>query len=82
MELTHPKYLEPQFKALNSAYASKLNNLFELYEPTNTIHSWYCGHTHEKTEKTLYDVQFLINPLGYPRESRMTKLKTEYIEIV
>ena len=81
MELTHPKYLEPRFKALNSAYASKLNELFELYEPTDTIHSWYCGHTHEKTEKELYKVKFLINPLGYPRESRMTKLKTEYIEV-
>jgi predicted phosphodiesterase len=81
MELTHPKYLTPQFKPLNSAYASKLNNIFELYEPTNVIDSWYCGHTHEKTEKTLYGVKFLINPIGYPRESRMTKLKTEYIEI-
>lgn len=48
-------------------------------EESNLIKKWFCGHTHEKTEKELYGISFLINPLGYPRESKVTKTKTELI---
>jgi Icc-related predicted phosphoesterase len=79
MELTHPKYLQPQYKPLNSAYASKLNSLFELY--SNKLRLWVCGHTHEKSEKTLYGVNFLINPMGYPREKKETVMKLDILNL-
>jgi Icc-related predicted phosphoesterase len=106
MELTHPKYLQPQYKPLNSAYASKLNSLFEDLGakapawghgikgsgPFGTkgseshfirsfIRLWVCGHTHEKSEKTLYGVNFLINPMGYPREKKETIMKVDILSI-
>jgi UDP-2,3-diacylglucosamine pyrophosphatase LpxH len=104
MELTHPKYLHPKYKPLNSAYASKLNDLFEYYSneiqsnfskpcldqsntiqsntiQSNTIRLWVCGHTHEKTEKQLYGVDFLINPMGYPREKKETIMKLDVINL-
>jgi hypothetical protein len=123
MELTHPKYLQPQYKPLNSAYASKLNSMFEDLgakapagghgakapagghgakapagghgafgtkgsEPhfgtkgsESFIRLWVCGHTHEKSEKTLYGVNFLINPMGYPREKKETIMKVDILNL-
>ena len=87
-ELTHPKYLTPKYKPLNSAYASDLSFLMQstnphLYEKDlpHPIQYWFCGHTHEKTKTSRYNIQFFINPMGYPRESRVTKTGTEVIEI-
>jgi UDP-2,3-diacylglucosamine pyrophosphatase LpxH len=92
MELTHPKYLSEKYKHLNSAYASKLNDLF--WNPRDSEHSkgtenssnslipfYCCGHTHEKTEIKLYGTEFLINPLGYPREKKETTFRAQFVEI-
>jgi UDP-2,3-diacylglucosamine pyrophosphatase LpxH len=87
-ELTHPKYLTPKYKALNSAYASDLSHLIDstnLHIHQDKLHHsicfWCCGHTHEMTKTTLKGIQFFINPMGYPRESRVTKTQNEIIEI-
>lgn len=91
-ELTHPKYLTPKYQHLNSAYASDLSLLMQSTNPSpygikdskdvpHPIHHWFCGHTHEKTKAIHYNIQFFINPMGYPRESRVTKTDTEVIEI-
>jgi Icc-related predicted phosphoesterase len=86
-ELTHPKYLTEEYKALNSAYASDLSLLMEstksnpYTDSSHPIKHWFCGHTHEMTKATHYGIQFFINPMGYPRESRVTKTETEVIEI-
>lgn len=97
MELTHPKYLSEKYKHLNSAYASRLDELFNqnfldsktqfesVKDKKNSKDSlipfYCCGHTHEKTETKLYGTEFLINPLGYPREKRETTFKTQCVEI-
>jgi predicted phosphodiesterase len=84
MELTHPKYLKPKYKHLNSAYASKLNTFFEDLQSSDlskNVLFYCCGHTHEKTETTLYDIDFLINPMGYPREKKKTKFRVECIHL-
>ena len=95
-ELTHPKYLTNEYKHLNSAYASDLRLLIESTNPSpygiipsipakelipHPIKYWVCGHTHEMTKATHYGIHFLINPMGYPRESRVTKLQDEIIEL-
>ena len=86
--LTHPKYLTDRYKALNSAYASNLEDIImdckiksaKEYE-SSVIERWFCGHTHERTEIELHCVKFLINPIGYPREYKLTKTSTEIIKI-
>lgn len=87
-ELTHPKYLTPQYKPLNSAYASDLSLLIDstnLHIHQDKMHHsicfWCCGHTHEMTKTKLKGIQFFINPMGYPRESRVTKTQNEIIEL-
>jgi predicted phosphodiesterase len=86
-ELTHPKYLTEEYKALNSAYASNLSLLMEstksnpYTDSSHPIKNWFCGHTHEMTKAAHHGIQFFINPMGYPRESRVTKTETEVIEI-
>jgi UDP-2,3-diacylglucosamine pyrophosphatase LpxH len=86
-ELTHPKYLTPKYKPLNSAYASDLSLLMD--STNQNIHQdkqhqsicfWCCGHTHEMTRATHKGINFFINPMGYPRESRVTKTQNEIIE--
>lgn len=36
---------------------------------------WLCGHTHEHVHKTMYGVEFYLNPFGYPKEKRVTKIQ-------
>ena len=80
--LTHPKYLTDRYKDLNSAYASHLDSIIKPMENVKSLIShWFCGHTHERTEKEVYGVSFLINPIGYPRESKVTKTSTEIVKI-
>jgi hypothetical protein len=88
IELTHPKYLTPKYKPLNSAYASDLSLLMDSTnlnihkkDSHNSICFWCCGHTHEMTKATHKGINFFINPMGYPRESRVTKTQNEIIEI-
>lgn len=82
MELTHPKYLEEPYRITNTGYASRLNDLFEVWQKEKyPIKHWFCGHTHERTEKKLYGIPFLINPIGYPREHKETETKVELIKV-
>jgi hypothetical protein len=87
-ELTHPKYLTPKYKPLNSAYASDLSLLIDSTNQNihkqdihNSICFWCCGHTHEMTRALYRGINFFINPMGYPRESRVTTTQNEIIEI-
>lgn len=79
-ELSNPEYIPKETgpRSIEELIGSEKSE-DESYD--SMIKKWFCGHTHEKTEKTLYGVPFLINPLGYPRESKMTKTKTEIIEL-
>jgi pyridoxal/pyridoxine/pyridoxamine kinase len=83
MKLTHPKYLKDEYKHLNSAYASNSEELITMFKAkeSKNIMLYCCGHTHEKTETNLYGIDFIINPLGYPRENRETKFRNKCINI-
>jgi predicted MPP superfamily phosphohydrolase len=87
-ELTHPKYLTPKYKPLNSAYASDLSLLMDSTNQNihkqdfhSSISFWCCGHTHEMTRAIHRGINFFINPMGYPRESRVTKTQSEIVEL-
>jgi Icc-related predicted phosphoesterase len=51
---------------LNPAFASRLEDLIEKYQPALWIH----GHTHEPCDYELFGTRVLCNPRGYPREKR------------
>lgn len=98
--LTHPKYLTDKYKALNSAYASNLEDIIlgskdpepsalgtkglkpsEQSSKPSVVKQWFCGHTHERTETEIHGIKFLINPIGYPREHKLTKTSTEVLDL-
>jgi Icc-related predicted phosphoesterase len=53
---------------LNPAFASRLEDLIEKYQPALWIH----GHTHEPCHYDLFGTRVICNPRGYPREERGT----------
>jgi predicted phosphodiesterase len=73
------RLIHPRFKKdpINSAFASEILDLL----PTRNIRYWFCGHTHEFGQCKYGDTQIICNPVGYPGESRRTKLSTVVYEI-
>jgi Icc-related predicted phosphoesterase len=51
---------------LNPAFASRLEDIIEKYQPDLWIH----GHTHEPCDYELFGTRVVCNPRGYPREKR------------
>jgi Icc-related predicted phosphoesterase len=49
---------------LNPAFASRLEDMIERYQPTLWIH----GHTHEPCDYELSRTRVVCNPRGYPGE--------------
>ena len=77
---------------MNSAYASNLEDIIKdckiVAKPSalgtepseqQVVKQWFCGHTHERTETEIHGIKFLINPIGYPREHKLTKTSTDLI---
>lgn len=50
---------------LNPAFASRLEDLIEQYQPELWIH----GHTHVACDYTIFGTRVVCNPRGYPSES-------------
>ena len=50
--------------SLNPAFASRLEDAIERYQPTLWIH----GHTHEPCDYELFRTRVVCNPRGYPGE--------------
>jgi UDP-2,3-diacylglucosamine pyrophosphatase LpxH len=46
-----------------SAYYTDLHHVFK-----SPIVTWFCGHTHDKTETTVNEIPIHINPVGYFHE--------------
>jgi predicted phosphodiesterase len=65
-ELTHEKYKIHFMARYNQCFSADLS---EIIDKQNTIQSWFYGHTHTKTDQTLYNIPFHCNPLGYDGEN-------------
>jgi predicted phosphodiesterase len=65
------KLIDPTYSdaAVNSAYASHLEDLFE-YE----FEVWIHGHSHSRVDEMILDRRFVRTPLGYPRQNIDTTL--------
>ena len=50
---------------LNRAFASRLEEVIEKYNP----HLWIHGHTHARCDHELFGTRLVCNPRGYPSES-------------
>jgi predicted MPP superfamily phosphohydrolase len=61
-EFIDPKYAK--YEKYNMYFASDCTRFFKP-----PIKAWICGHTHSGFDKTLHDIQFVCNPVGYPREN-------------
>ena len=82
--VTHhlPSYhlIDKQFKTLryapyNQWFASDLNPLMETHQ--SRIRAWFYGHTHKPSNRTLYGIPFLCNPIGYPGENTSEDINLE-----
>lgn len=62
-KLINVKYIN---EPTNSAFASSLDHLMDTYP----IKYWLCGHTHSSTKQIIGSTTCLINPHGYPGESK------------
>lgn len=64
-----------EYGVMNTAFYTEILNQLNLSD----VSLWICGHTHESkiylhpknAEKRI--LKFIVNPLGYPKETRVTK---------
>lgn len=73
-EVVHKKFLGEEYSITNSGYYTDLTDLVTKHK--DLIKHWYHGHMHECYKKTVYDIEFCANPMGYPDEMMVTKTKT------
>jgi predicted phosphodiesterase len=58
----HPKY-HHYGKEMNSGFYSDCDSFF-----TRPRKAWVFGHTHERIREKVDEVEFVCNPVGYPKE--------------
>lgn len=68
--LVHSKYRN---STSNSAFCT--NILDRLY--LDKVKYWFCGHTHEYMQSNYGRTTLIVNPVGYPQETRSTKLSSK-----
>lgn len=78
-ELMHEKYQGEEYQMTNPSYASDLSKLIKKH--SNLISHWFYGHVHENSNKIIYDINFIGNPLGYPEEEKETKVQNLKISL-
>jgi Icc-related predicted phosphoesterase len=61
--------------SLNPAFASRMEDLIETYQPELWIH----GHTHEPCDYTLFGTRVVCNPRGYPGEHRRSEFRDDLL---
>jgi predicted MPP superfamily phosphohydrolase len=78
-ELNHPRF--SKYGILNTAFSTDIISHLQV----NKIKYWICGHTHESCVKNIKgidgEVKCIINPLGYPKELKLTKTSLNTYDI-
>jgi predicted MPP superfamily phosphohydrolase len=78
-DMCHPRF--ERYKELNTAFYSDILGKLNLKK----VKLWFCGHTHESAVKEFktdtYDMKIVINPLGYPKEYKLTKISLDTYDI-
>lgn len=74
------KSIAPRYAndTLNPAFASRLEDVIERYQPALWIH----GHTHEPCDYELFGTRVVCNPRGYPGEHGRAGFKPDFTVVV
>ncbi len=72
--LIHPKFKN---NSMNSAFASDVTGTMHM----GRVKYWFCGHTHEYAETKFMDTKIIANPIGYPGETRVTRVSLTTYEL-
>lgn len=48
---------------------------------TTNVKYWFCGHTHEYKKTQYGKTTLVVNPVGYPKETRLTAISNEVFSI-
>lgn len=74
-DMCHPRFVK--YRELNTAFYTDILDKLDLKK----TRFWFCGHTHETDIKEFktdsYDMKIVINPLGYPKEYKLTKISLD-----
>lgn len=69
MELIHDKYKQDvEEQSFNQWFATPLDDLLETH--SSHIPLWIYGHTHDASQKMLFQTSMVCNPLGYEGENK------------
>jgi predicted phosphohydrolase len=66
-QLIDKKYLSPQMANYNQWFSCDLDDLIVANQ--SRIRCWIYGHTHTPSQRSLHNIPFLCNPIGYPGEN-------------
>ena len=61
-KLLNDHWKTPVYEMLNRYFSANCEDLIYCCDPGTT---WVFGHTHNRVEETLADIQFICNPIGY-----------------
>ena len=61
---------------MNSANAFYSFNYNDKIKEAKKTKVWCYGHTHDASDKMLGDVRLVVNPIGYPGENPLAKVRT------
>ena len=68
--LIDTKYTIPSMTPYHQWFSSDMDEF--INEHQNNIKCWIYGHTHMPSNKTINNIPFLCNPIGYPNENNVT----------
>lgn len=72
--LINPKYLEPKMMSYHQWFACDMDAFF-----TPNIKAWFYGHTHTPSKRTIQNIPFLCNPIGYPDENTEVDFQAMFV---
>ena len=73
-ELAHQKFKDHEY---GSAFHTNILNELNL----SNVKYWFCGHSHEYMTNGNNTMKFILNPVGYPNELRVTKISSQIYTI-
>ena len=72
------KYMVPSMAPYHQWFSSDMDKFINDHQ--NNIKCWIYGHTHTISNRTINNIPFLCNPIGYPDENDLTRFDV-YIEL-
>ena len=68
------KYNKPEMAPYHQWFYSNMDSLITSNQ--HKIKCWIYGHTHSPSNKTIHNIPFICNPIGYPNENKTVDFNT------